>query len=168
MDKKLTFNERTALKLTNLSGSMQFFWFIVFLYIIWVVYNSVVPKEYRLDGQWFPLLLFISNLIQLMLLPILQVGQNILSRNADLRAENQLTLIETIRDMAKDADERAQNQLTLIETMRDMAKDADERAVNQLHMIDHVEKIMNKIEKLEKIQKSTEKKIMSKLKIKEI
>jgi len=93
------FNERTSGYLTNLGGSMQFFWSIIISYGCWIVYNSLVPTSMRFDGQWFPLLLFISNLIQLMFMPLLQVGQNITNKKAEERAVLQLELIKKIEEL---------------------------------------------------------------------
>lgn len=93
------FNDRTAIRLTNLGGSMPFFWTIVIIYGSWIVYNWLAPTPLRFDGQWFPLLLFLSNFIQLIFLPILQVGQNFTNAKGEERAQRQLETIEKIEEL---------------------------------------------------------------------
>ncbi len=47
------------------------------------------PKHLRFDPfPGFVLWLFISNMIQLFLMPLIMIGQNLQSREADQRAEN--------------------------------------------------------------------------------
>ena len=50
-------------------------------------------KEARFDPySGFVLWLFISNMIQLFLMPLIMIGQNIQSRNADIRSETDLKI----------------------------------------------------------------------------
>ena len=100
MNRIINFNEKTGLFLTKICGSMPFFWSILMGYFIWMVFNTIAPNTLRFDGQWFPLLLFISNFIQLIFLPILQVGQNYITKKADERAENQYKMITQIEELS--------------------------------------------------------------------
>ena len=101
MRKRLSFNERAALVITGAGGSMQAFWLFVFWYAGWILWNSFAPAAWRFDGQWFPLLLFISNFIQLIYLPSLQTGQNILNRHAEARAEAEYRLTRKIEKLVE-------------------------------------------------------------------
>lgn len=80
--------ERTALWITKHIGTMGFF-FLIFLWtLFWLLWNSFAPVEARFDPfPAFVLWLFISNMIQLMLLPLLMIGQNLQSRHAELRSK---------------------------------------------------------------------------------
>lgn len=81
--------EKLGLLVTNHVGTMGFF-FIVFSWtVLWLSWNIFAPKTLRFDPYpAFVLWLFISNLIQLHLMPLLMVGQNIQSKHAELRSEH--------------------------------------------------------------------------------
>ena len=49
----------------------------------------IAPKDVRFDPYpAFVLWLFISNMIQIFLMPLLMVGQNLQAKRAEIRAEN--------------------------------------------------------------------------------
>lgn len=80
--------EKIALWATKKIGSVGFFIAVVIWSVAWILWNSIGPKELRFDPfPAFELWLFIANIIQLTLLPLLMVGQNLLSRHAEERAE---------------------------------------------------------------------------------
>lgn len=81
--------DKFAVNITKIAGSI-FFFLVVFLGTnIWLLWNIFVYEEYKFDpAPAFVLWLFISNFIQLMFMPLLMVGQNILGRHAEARAEN--------------------------------------------------------------------------------
>jgi uncharacterized membrane protein len=80
--------ERVALFITEYVGSMGFFLIIFGWTVIWLGWNLVAPAHLRFDPPTgFVLWLFISNLIQIMLMPLIMVGQNLQSRHAEMRAE---------------------------------------------------------------------------------
>jgi uncharacterized membrane protein len=80
--------ERLALIVTRRVGSPGFFILIATWTIVWLLWNTLVPKQYRFDpAPAFVLWLFISNMIQILLMPLIMVGQNLLNRHAELRAE---------------------------------------------------------------------------------
>lgn len=80
--------DRLALWVTEHVGSVGFF-SIVFLWtVVWIVWNILAPAELRFDPfPAFVLWLFISNMIQLMLMPLIMVGQNLQGRHSEARAE---------------------------------------------------------------------------------
>jgi uncharacterized membrane protein len=85
---KLSALERLALTVTQKVGTMGFFFVLVMWSICWLGWNIFAPAEHRFDPYpAFVLWLFISNVIQLMLLPLIMVGQNLLSKHAEVRAE---------------------------------------------------------------------------------
>jgi uncharacterized membrane protein len=80
--------ERLALVVTRRVGSPGFFIIIASWTIVWLLWNTIGPRQYRFDpAPAFVLWLFISNMIQILLMPLIMVGQNLLNRHAELRAE---------------------------------------------------------------------------------
>lgn len=130
MDKKLTFNEKAAIFITQIGGDMKTFWTFGIVYAVWILWNLFMPKTLRFDGDWFPLLLFISNFIQLQYLPAIQTGQNLQGEKSEKRA------IEDHEMIKKEFSELKE----LLEL---------ERSENaELHMIfDELSKVLNKINK---------------------
>lgn len=88
----LTFNERFAVYLTQQFGTMWFFYVIVVWNIVWPILSVMNFWYFRYDPYPFTFLLFLSNFVQLFALPILALGQQILSRASEKQAE------QTFRD----------------------------------------------------------------------
>src|ERR1700733_13890593 len=85
---KLSPLEKLGLAVTNHVGTMGFF-FILGWTVLWLGWNILAPKQLRFDPYpAFVLWLFISNLIQIHLMPLIMVGQNIQGKHAELRAEH--------------------------------------------------------------------------------
>jgi uncharacterized membrane protein len=79
---------KLALWTTKKVGSMGFFLVIFSWTLLWLGWNMLAPKELRFDPfPAFVLWLFLSNMIQLFLMPLIMIGQNLLSAHADTRAE---------------------------------------------------------------------------------
>ena len=80
---------RLALWITEHVGTMQFF-LVIFVWTVgWLSWNMFAPKGLRFDPfPGFVLWLFISNMIQLFLMPLLLIGQNLQSRHSEERAKN--------------------------------------------------------------------------------
>ena len=84
----LTSLELFALWITKHVGTMGFFIVIFFWTITWLGWNILGPTEFRFDPcPSFVLWLFISNMIQIFLMPLLLIGQNMQSKHAEARAE---------------------------------------------------------------------------------
>lgn len=88
-NKSLSRLERLAVWITNKVGSMGFF-IIVFVWtIVWLGWNTLGPKESRFDPfPAFVLWLFLSNVLQIFLMPLIMIGQNLQGRHAEKRAES--------------------------------------------------------------------------------
>ncbi len=81
--------ERLAVWITEHVGTMGFFIIIFIWTISWLSWNSLAPVGLRFDPKpAFVLWLFISNMIQIFLMPLLMIGQNLQARHAELRAES--------------------------------------------------------------------------------
>ena len=80
--------ERYAVKVTDHVGTMGFF-IIIFLWtLLWLGWNTIAPKDLRFDPYpAFVLWLFVSNMIQIFLMPLIMIGQNLQGRHAEKRAE---------------------------------------------------------------------------------
>lgn len=89
----LSLAERFAVWLTHRVGTVGFF-IVIFLWtILWLGFNTLAPPSMRFDPYpAFVLWLFISNMIQIFLMPLVMVGQNLDSKHAEIRAENEYQL----------------------------------------------------------------------------
>jgi uncharacterized membrane protein len=85
---KLSPLDRLALWITKHVGTMGFF-FIIFIWTVcWLGWNSLAPAQVRFDPfPAFVLWLFISNMIQIFLMPLIMIGQNLQNNHAEIRAE---------------------------------------------------------------------------------
>lgn len=80
--------DRIALAITTRVGTFGFFLVIFTWTLFWLGWNTLAPRSIRFDpAPAFVLWLFISNMIQIFLMPLIMVGQNLLGRHAELRAE---------------------------------------------------------------------------------
>jgi uncharacterized membrane protein len=85
---KFTKMERAAIWITEHVGTMGFFNIIVVWTLLWLGWNMLAPKSLRFDPfPGFVLWLFISNMIQIFLMPLIMIGQNFQSAHAEARAE---------------------------------------------------------------------------------
>jgi uncharacterized membrane protein len=93
--KQVSALDKLALWITNKVGSMGFFVLIFTWTVVWLSWNVFTPEKARFDPYpAFVLWLFISNMIQLFLLPLIMIGQNLQSQHAELRAETDLKINE--------------------------------------------------------------------------
>jgi uncharacterized membrane protein len=80
--------DNLAVWVTDHVGTMGFFLLIFFWTIGWLSWNTLAPIEMRFDPYpAFVLWLFISNMIQISLMPLIMIGQNLQGRHAELRAQ---------------------------------------------------------------------------------
>lgn len=83
--------DRLALWITERVGTMGFFLAIAAWTIAWLGWNWLAPERLQFDPPMaFVFWLFISNLIQILLMPLIMVGQNIQGRDAEARSEHDL------------------------------------------------------------------------------
>ena len=85
----LSRTDKLSIFITERVGTMGFF-FIVFIWTaFWLGWNFLAPKHLQFDPPMaFVFWLFISNVLQIFLMPLIMVGQNLQGRHAELRAEN--------------------------------------------------------------------------------
>ena len=81
--------ERFAVWITDYVGSMGFFILIFAWTIVWLGWNTLGPASSRFDPfPAFVLWLFISNVLQIFLMPLIMIGQNLQGCHAEARAES--------------------------------------------------------------------------------
>ena len=81
--------ERWAVAITRRVGSMGFFLAILIWTVLWLGWNLLAPPALKFDAPMsFAFWLFISNMIQILLMPLIMVGQNLQGRHSEIRAEN--------------------------------------------------------------------------------
>ncbi len=79
---------RLAIWITDRVGSMGFFVIIFIWTACWLSWNTLAPAALRFDPfPAFVLWLFLSNMIQIFLMPLIMIGQNLQSAHAEKRAE---------------------------------------------------------------------------------
>ena len=83
-----TKTEKLAVWITDNVGTMGFFFVILVWTIVWLGWNIFAPKAAQFDPYpAFVLWLFISNMIQIFLMPLIMIGQNLQGRHSEFRAE---------------------------------------------------------------------------------
>lgn len=89
---KLSTLDRLAVKVTDWVGSVGFFLIILAWTVVWCGYNILASELPGLGWKAFDpfpafvAYLLISNVIQILLMPLIMVGQNLQSRYADTRS----------------------------------------------------------------------------------
>ena len=93
MHEKRTRLDKLALWITSHVGTMGFFLVIFAWTVFWLSWNLLAPERLQFDPPMgFVFWLFLSNLIQILLMPLIMVGQNIIGRHAEARAEHDLEI----------------------------------------------------------------------------
>lgn len=77
------FNDWLAVKITSYFGSMWAFYVLIAWMFLWMAAASNNLWLFAHDKYPFQFLLFLSNLVQLFALPVIIVGQNVISRKQD-------------------------------------------------------------------------------------
>ncbi|HEY2706532.1 MAG TPA: DUF1003 domain-containing protein [Caulobacteraceae bacterium] len=82
---------KLALAITTKVGTMGFFLAIFVWTVVWLGWNTLMPTSMRFDpGMGFVLYLFVCNVIQILLMPLIMVGQNLQGAHSEARAEHDL------------------------------------------------------------------------------
>lgn len=110
--------DKLALFVTEKIGTMRFFLFILFFNAAWIGWNIFASKDLIFDPAFnFLILLFINNILQILFLPLIMVGQNIQAKHSELRAEQDF---ETGKKAEKEIETillHLENQQKLIESL---------------------------------------------------
>ncbi|MFN8306181.1 MAG: DUF1003 domain-containing protein [Ferruginibacter sp.] len=120
--------DKLALWITDHVGSMNFFFLIFIWTITWLGWNTLAPTSLRFDPfPAFVLWLFISNMIQIFLMPLIMIGQNLQSKHSEMRAEEDF-------NVNKKAESEVETILKHLENQNDMI----------LQILNKIEQIENK------------------------
>jgi uncharacterized membrane protein len=82
-----SFNKRLAVGITAAIGTMWAFYAFAFLMATWIGWQQSGRLVFIHDPYPFAFLLFLGNIVQLLLMPLIMVGQNVQGAYADARAE---------------------------------------------------------------------------------
>ena len=108
--------DRLAVWITRNVGTMGFFLAILVWTVLWLGWNFLAPQHLRFDPPMgFVFWLIISNMIQILLMPLIMVGQNIQGRHSEARAEHNL-------DVNVKAEEEIEIILHHLERQNDMLR----------------------------------------------
>lgn len=88
------FNEKAATWTTWLFSTMEMFWFMDLFIFIWMLGNSI--GIWHFDPMPFPLLLFIINIPQLPLLPLLAISQKVIEQKQEIQANEEYERVRKI------------------------------------------------------------------------
>jgi uncharacterized membrane protein len=82
---------KLAVWITDRVGTIGFFLIIFGWTVLWLGWNLLAPASLRFDPPiGFVFWLFISNVIQILLMPLIMLGQNIQGRHSERRAQHDL------------------------------------------------------------------------------
>ena len=80
--------DKLAVWITERVGTIGFFLVILAWTVLWLGWNMLAPEKLRFDPPMgFVFWLFISNVIQILLMPLIMLGQNIQGRHSERRAQ---------------------------------------------------------------------------------
>ncbi len=121
---KLSRLDRLALFITERVGTMGFFFIILGWTVLWLGWNIFAPASLRFDPfPAFVLWLFISNLIQINLMPLIMIGQNIQGRHAEILADHDYKVdSHAFAEIAKIQAKLDENNKLIRELQKELAK----------------------------------------------
>jgi len=90
----LGLQEKLALYSTNIVGTMYAVYFFIIALCGWMLWQTFIDKH-PFDPYPFAFLLFLGNIVQLLMLPLIMVGQKVQSRHAEIRADEEYETTQT-------------------------------------------------------------------------
>ena len=84
---KLGLQDRIALLITGAIGTMYAVYIFALFIALWMLWQSRLDPH-PFDPFPFVFLLFLGNIVQLLLMPLIMVGQNIQGKHAELRSQH--------------------------------------------------------------------------------
>lgn len=119
--------DHLALWITEHIGTMGFFLIIFVWTVLWLGWNILAPESLQFDPPAFVLWLFISNLIQIFLMPLIMIGQNLANKHSEAReqADYEVNLkseleIETVLQHLENQNVLIQQVLRRLEEKKDL------------------------------------------------
>jgi uncharacterized membrane protein len=124
----LGLQDRIALNITAAVGTMYAVYVFALFLGGWMLWQSHL-SHHPFDPYPFAFLLFMGNIVQLLLMPLIMVGQNIQSRHNELRADEEYKTtnssfqdIEHILTRLDAQDQELLRQTTLLESLAQSKK----------------------------------------------
>jgi uncharacterized membrane protein len=111
LEQSISKADKIALWITDHVGTMGFFLIIITWTVCWLGWNTFAPKPYVFDPVpacvfW----LFISNMVQICLMPLIMIGQNLQSQHSELRAESNFQLSQKLDNDMNDVHHHLEHQ----------------------------------------------------------
>jgi len=121
----LGLQDKIALAITTAIGTMYAVYFFAIAMGAWMLWQgSLAHKPF--DPYPFAFLLFLGNIIQLLLMPLIMVGQNIQAKHSELRAEEEYNTTQSsyhdIEAILKHLDAQDQELLRQTKLLEEMVK----------------------------------------------
>ena len=91
---QLGLQDKIAVTLTTAIATMYAVYFFTLVMAGWMLWQTHFAGE-PFDPYPFAFLLFLGNIVQLLLMPLIMVGQNIQGRHAEIRAEEEFKTTES-------------------------------------------------------------------------
>ena len=117
---KLGFQDKIALFITGAVGTMYAVYFFIFFLASWMLWQTYFDSK-PFDPFPFAFLLFLGNIVQLLLMPLIMVGQNLQGKHSQIRADEEYkTTVSSFHDIEKiilhlnKQDEQMQKQLDIL------------------------------------------------------
>jgi uncharacterized membrane protein len=121
----LSTQDRTALALTTGIGTMYAVYFFAAFMMGWMLWQTYFSHK-AFDPFPFAFLLFLGNIVQLLLMPLIMVGQNIQGRHAEIRAEEEynttMTSYKDIEHILKRLDAQDHELLKQTNLLEDLVR----------------------------------------------
>jgi len=96
---RLGLQDRLALLITSAVGTMYAVYFFAAALTGWMLWQGAISKH-PFDPYPFAFLLFMGNIVQLLLMPLIMVGQNIQGRHSELRSDEEYkTTVTSFHDL---------------------------------------------------------------------
>jgi uncharacterized membrane protein len=133
-DEHVGFNGWLAAGITKGFGSMWAFYVLVLWMFAWMFLASIGFWIFRFDKYPFTFLLFLSNLVQLWALPVLAVGQQVLSRASDKQALQTYQDAEAVLQLTDQIHGLAQRNGKLTQQIHDLIE-VNNRLTTEIHQV---------------------------------
>lgn len=122
-DESLTRLEHVAIFISSHVGTPSFFFAIITWTVVWLLWNTFAPVNLRFDPvpacvAW----LFISNMIQISLMPMIMVAQNLQSRHAEKRAERAFEVDQRTEQVAEAILQHLEYQTSILLSIEEQLK----------------------------------------------
>src|SRR5665811_1826504 len=91
--------DKIALTMTTGIGTMYAVYFFAVFMMGWMIWQTYFAHK-PFDPFPFAFLLFLGNIVQLLLMPLIMVGQNIQGKHSEIRAEEEYnTTVSSYKDL---------------------------------------------------------------------